>query len=208
MSSICSRPSSKKSLNVSNNYNFQRVAIIMYNFGLILTVYIMLFGLSMIHNLLILIPLFFASLHPFHVSVCDIEFRRDSKSVQVSQRIFLDDLEQTLSKKFKINMIIDDITKIEYRDSLIQVYLFENLNITFDGKEKKRTYIGNEVEEDAMWCYIEYSGVKKINLVDVRSTVLLETFDDQGNIIHFKYGEFEKSIKLDKTKTSSTISLE
>ena len=104
-------------------------------------------------------------------------------------------------------MIIDDITKIEYRDSLIQVYLFENLNITFDGKEKKRTYIGNEVEEDAMWCYIEYSGVKKINSVEVRSTVLLETFDDQGNIIHFKHEEFEKSIKLDKTKTRSTISL-
>ena len=179
----------------------------MYNFGLILTVYIMLSSFSMIHNLLILIPLFFTSLHPFHVSVCDIEFKKDSKSVQVSQRIFLDDLEQTLSKKFKINMIIDDITKIEYRDSLIQVYLFENLNITFDGKEKKRVYIGNEVEEDAMWCYIEYSGVKKFNSVEVRSTVLLETFDDQGNIIHFKHENFEKSIKLDKTKTRSTISL-
>ncbi|RLD24090.1 MAG: hypothetical protein DRI71_03585 [Bacteroidetes bacterium] len=162
----------------------------------------------MIHNLLVLIPLFFTQLHPFHVSVCDIEFKKDSKSVQVSQRIFLDDLEQALSKKFKINMIIDDENTMAYRDSLIQVYLLESLSITFDSKEKKRVYIGNEVEEDAMWCYLEYHGVKKISSIEVRSTVLLETFNDQANIIHFKYGEFEKSIKLDQSKIRSIISID
>lgn len=162
----------------------------------------------MIHNLLVLIPLLFTQLHPFHVSVCDIEFRKESKSVQVSQRIFLDDLEQALSKKFGINMIIDNESTATFRDSLIQVYLLENLNITFDGKEKKRVYVGNEFEEDAMWCYLEYSGINKFNSIAVKSTVLLETFDDQANIIHFKYEEFEKSIKLDRTKTRSTISLD
>jgi len=128
--------------------------------------------------------------------------------VQVSQRIFLDDLEQALSKKFKINMIIDDENTMAYRDSLIQVYLLESLSITFDSKEKKRVYIGNEVEEDAMWCYLEYHGVKKISSIEVRSTVLLETFNDQANIIHFKYGEFEKSIKLDQSKIRSIISID
>lgn len=167
----------------------------------------MLSGLAMIHNLLILIPFFFTSLHPFHVSVCDIEFSPDSHSVQVSQRIFLDDLEQGLSKRFNINLIIDDQSTLAYRDSLIQVYLFEKLNMTFDGKEKKRVYVGNEVEEDAMWCYIEYSGIKKLNSIEIRSTVLLETFDDQGNIFHIKVNDFEKSIKLDKSNTRSTISL-
>jgi hypothetical protein len=180
----------------------------MYNFGLILTVYIMLYSLSMIHNLLLLIPLFFTQLHPFHVSVCDIEFKRESKSVQVSQRIFLDDLEQALSKTFSINLIIDDENTIEFRDSLIQVYVLEHLDMTFDGSEKKRAYVGNEVEEDAMWCYIEYSGIKKFSTLEIRSTVLLKAFDDQDNIIHLKHGDFEKSIKLDKTNTRSTIIIE
>jgi hypothetical protein len=180
----------------------------MYNFGLILTVYIMLYSLSMIHNLLLLIPLFFTQLHPFHVSVCDIEFKRESKSVQVSQRIFLDDLEQALSKTFSVNLIIDDENTIEFRDSLIQVYVLEHLDMTFDGSEKKRAYVGNEVEEDAMWCYIEYSGIKKFSTLEIRSTVLLKAFDDQDNIIHLKHGDFEKSIKLDKTNTRSTIIIE
>lgn len=162
----------------------------------------------MIHNFIVLTSLLFTQLHPFHVSVCDVEFKKESKSVQVSQRIFLDDLEQAINKKFNVNMIIDDENTFDYRDSLIQVYVLENLHMTFDGNEKKRAYIGNEVEEDAMWCYIEYSGVKKMSSLEVRSTILLDTFDDQGNIIHFKHSEFEKSIKLDKTNISSTILIE
>ncbi len=140
--------------------------------------------------------------HPFHVSVCDIEFKEEDKTLQVSQRVFLDDLEQALNKRFGINLDIANPATVTFRDSLIQVYMFENLHITVDGKEKKRTYIGNEVEEDGMWCYIEYAGVKKFKSFVVTSTVLLEIFTDQANIIHYKNGEYERSTKLDINKKS------
>ena len=146
-------------------------------------------------------------LHPFHVSVCDIEYNEEARSIQVSQRVFLDDLEQALNKRFGINLDIANPATVTYRDSLIQVYMFENLHITVDGKEKKRAYIGNEVEEDGMWCYIEYAGVKKFKSFVVTSTVLLEIFTDQANIIHYKYGDYERSTKLDFNKKSVTFSL-
>ena len=133
----------------------------------------------------LVIALFFSSVHPFHVSVCDVDFNTETKSIQISQRIFLDDFEKALNEKFEINLIIDDESTKEFRDSLIQVYLFEKLNLIVDGKEKKRVYIGNEIEEDAMWCYIEYRGIKKFEYLEITSKVLLETFDDQANIIHF-----------------------
>ena len=56
-----------------------------------------------------------------------------------------------------------------------------------------------------MWCYIEYKGVKKFKSLELRSTVLTETFDDQANIIHFIYGDYDKSIKLDKLKSTGTF---
>lgn len=153
----------------------------------------------------IVIAWFFSSLHPFHVSVCDVDFDADSKSVQISQRIFLDDFEKALNEKFEISLIIDDESTKDYRDSLIQVYLFENLNVIVDGKEKKRVYIGNEIEDDAMWCYMEYEGIKKYKTLEITSKILLETFDDQANIIHFTYGDYEKSIKLDKLKSTGSF---
>jgi hypothetical protein len=83
--------------------------------------------------------------------------------------------------------------------------LFEKLNLIVDGKEKKRVYIGNEIEDDAMWCYMEYEGIKKYKTLKITSKILLEKFDDQANIIHFTYGDFEKSIKLDKLKSTGSF---
>jgi hypothetical protein len=159
----------------------------------------------MINFLLLISSLFLSLFHPFHVSVCDVEFNEEAKSIQLSQRIFLDDFEQLLNEKYKINLIIDDESTKAYRDSLIQVYLFESISLIIDGKEKKRYYVGNEIEDDAMWCYIEYKGVKKFKSLNIKSTVLLETFEDQANIIHFTYGDYDKSIKLDKLKTTGTF---
>ena len=139
----------------------------------------------MINFLPVVSSLILSLIHPFHVSVCDVEFNEDAKSIQLSQRIFLDDLEQTLNEKYKTHLIIDDEFSRAYRDSLIQVYLFESIHLSVDGKENQRIYIGNEIEDDAMWCYIEYTGVKKFKTLKIKSTVLIETFEDQANIVHF-----------------------
>jgi len=161
----------------------------------------------MINFFLLIISLFNSFFHPFHVSVCDIDFSQTTKSIQVSQRVFIDDLEKVLSEKYKINLIIDDKSQAAVRDSLIKAYMFENLQLLVDGKQKKRVYIGNEIEEDGMWCYIEYEGINKFNSLEVKSTVFLETFKDQANIIHFKYNEYEKSIKLDMNNKTGNFSM-
>ena len=159
----------------------------------------------MINSLPVIISLFSYLIHPFHVSVCDVDFNEEAKSIQLSQRIFLDDLEQTLNEKYRVNLVIDDELSKVYRDSLIKVYLFESLQVSIDGKEKKGIYIGNEIEDEAMWCYIEFKGIKKFKSLKIKSSVLIETFEDQANIIHFTYGDYEKSIKLDKIKTTGTF---
>ena len=45
---------------------------------------------------------FFGSMaiHPFHVSVCEIEFDQKTEALQITQRIFLDDIETWVKKNF------------------------------------------------------------------------------------------------------------
>ena len=58
--------------------------------------------------------------HPFHVSVTDIEHDAESKSIQVSHRIFLDDLEIGLKKYHKIEKLDTYAPESQERlDSLI-----------------------------------------------------------------------------------------
>jgi uncharacterized protein involved in tellurium resistance len=146
-----------------------------------------------------------SALHPFHVSVCDVEINSEAKAVQISQRIFLDDLELTLNNTFGTRLIIDDESTKVARDSLIELYLKDRLIVLIDGKKKTARYLGSEFEQDGIWCYIEIEGVKKVKQVEVTSTILYEEFDDQANIIHFKSGDYEKSVKLDEKNPQVTF---
>jgi hypothetical protein len=147
------------------------------------------------------------ALHPFHVSVCDVVVNSEAKAVQISQRIFLDDLELALNNNYGMRLRIDDETTSARRDSLIDLYLQEHLKVMVDGKAKTGNYLGSEFEEDGIWCYIEIEGVKKVKAVQVKSTILYGEFDDQANIIHFSAGDYEKSVKLDEKNPSVSFTI-
>lgn len=135
-------------------------------------------------------------LHPFHVAVCEVEHDEETKALQVSQRVFLDDLEETLNKVYKVRLDIINPRDIQVRDSLIQHYMLSHLTITIDEKQKKRKYLGHEIEEDALWCYIEYYGVKKMTRLNITNTIFFEMYDDQNTLVHVTYNGIIKSKRL------------
>lgn len=137
--------------------------------------------------------------HPFHVSVTDIEHDAELKSIQVSHRIFLDDLEVGLKKYHKIDKLDTyEPERLERLDSLISLYLKKKVLFVINGKSMAFNYLGSELEGDARWCYYEIEGVAEVNEAEVTNMALMETFDDQQNIVHFKSKGKLKSYKLDK----------
>lgn len=159
------------------------------------------------NSILIVLIYFFNMAHPFHVSVCDVVVNQDTKSIQISQRVFLDDMEQTLNNTYGAKLIIDEESMKQVRDSLIELYLADRIEILIDGKVKEANYLGSEFEEDGIWCYIEIKGVKKLKELEITSSVLLDEFDDQANIIHFSKGDYEKSVKLDAGNPKVTFTI-
>jgi hypothetical protein len=127
-------------------------------------------------------------LHPFHVSVTNVHYKADQKVVQIEQSIFLDDFEEALrsySGNKKLNITEDDQKEIS---TLIQRYIADKFQITVDGRAIPFAFVGNEIELEAnvMWCYWEAEKVKKFDSFKLMNTILVETFSDQENIIHFK----------------------
>lgn len=157
----------------------------------------------------ILIPIitfFISSLfHPFHVSVCEIEHDYKTKALQISQRVFLDDLEETLNYVYGIQIDIVNPENKHFRDSLIQDYILTHLIITVNGKQHKRSYIGHEIEKDVLWSYIEYYGIKKLKNLSITNTVFFELYDDQNTIVHMKYKGVTKSKRLTQTKPTESF---
>lgn len=159
----------------------------------------------LISSITFLIGSFF---HPFHVSVCEIEHDAKTKAVQVSQRVFLDDLEETLNHVYNIRIDIVNPEHRHYRDSLVKDYLLKHLKITINGKEHKRTYLGHEIEKDVLWSYIEYYGIKKMNKLSITNTIFFELYDDQNTLVHVEHKGVTKSKRLTQLKPSEIFEFE
>ena len=80
-----------------------------------------------------LLPFFLAVLlssfawHKFYVSVTQIDFVPNKKRVEITSRIFIDDLEKALERKFKKKFYLTTSNEIENADVLIQEYLKEKI---------------------------------------------------------------------------------
>ena len=144
--------------------------------------------------------IFQSLIHPFHVSVSDIKYKEDKKAIQISMRIFLDDLELALQAYSGNDKL--DITKAENWDFIkanLKPYILERLKLwDAKGRAYEMSWIGAEIEDDVMWCYIEIEKVKKLQQVKVQNNVLHEVWGDQENLVHFRAFDDVQSARLYK----------
>src|SRR5687767_3929110 len=103
---------------------------------------------------------FVLSLHPIHVSIAEIDHNQEAKALQITLRIFIDDLE--LSIRNKINSPELDLLNpggAKTTDQLVKDYLTGVLKLKVDKKAVQTNYLGHEIEGPAMICYIEVGNI-------------------------------------------------
>lgn len=146
----------------------------------------------------LVLVLFQSIFHPFHVSVSEIKYKEDKKTIQISIRIFLDDLELALrayTKDEKLNIVSKE--SWGFINENLEKYLLERMKLWDEkGRAYELNYIGAEIEEDVMWCYIEIVKVKRLKQVKVWNAILHEVWDDQENLVHFRAFDDVQSARL------------
>ena len=137
------------------------------------------------------------NLHPIHLSVTEANYSEKDKTFQITSRIFIDDLElsvRALKKENELNLLEPD--KGRKTDDLVSEYLARHLKVKIDGKPVALNYLGSEVEDVALICYIESPVVKKFKTIEVSNDVIQETHADQSNLVHVTYRGQIKSARL------------
>ena len=139
------------------------------------------------------------TVHPLHVSITDIVFDEKEKELEIVMRIFIDDLELSIRNKNK-NPELNLLTPIggQTTDALVGDYLKEHLKISLDGKTQATKFLGSEIDDLALVCYVQVSGVKKWANIEVKNDVIMETHDDQSNLVHVTVNGKVLSMRLTK----------
>lgn len=149
---------------------------------------------------------FAAWLHPLHLSVSDIHYKPENETLEITQRLFADDLEDALREFSGEKVDVFNPRDPDHLKKIIGEYVEQNFDLSLNEQPLSLNYLGYEREEDAIWVYLEATQVPDFNSLSARNTVFFEMFDDQMNLINVKKDGRIRSLKLSPEQEQGRLS--
>jgi hypothetical protein len=147
-------------------------------------------------NILILfVFITFGFTHKFYVSVSRIKHIESNNSLQITSKIFIDDIQALFNLKhprLNLNTDSENITI----DIILKNYFNDVFKIRKGSNYLKYNFLGKEYIDDMIVCYIELPNIMKNDTLIIQNTILIELFDSQKNILHVEGKIKNKSFLL------------
>lgn len=145
------------------------------------------------------------AIHKFYVSVTQIDFVPKKQRIEITSRIFIDDFEKALKKKYSKDFYLSTKKEIPEANEYIQKYLEEKFKITVNRRQVKVVFLTKEIEDDVLICYLKVNFSEKITTFEIFNSVLTEIFNDQKNIVHTDINGNKKSVLLTYSERSELL---
>lgn len=150
-------------------------------------------------------PLFAFTAHKYYLSLTQIEFSKESESLQVIINVFMDDIETALNKDYNIDLQLTTKDELKNNDEYFETYLNEKLNFTVNKEKVEFNFIGKEYEGDLVYFYLEIEHVKNPTSLELENKILLKHFDEQQNVVKMKVGKKRRSQILNKENDKALL---
>ncbi|HEV2863560.1 MAG TPA: DUF6702 family protein [Pyrinomonadaceae bacterium] len=126
-----------------------------------------------------------ARAHKFYASLAQVEYNAETGTVEVSLRVFADDLELALTRRAGREV---KLGRTKDSDRLVAEYLREKFELkNRAGETKELRLVGVEVEREEAWLYFEAEMPEGLAGARLRDHVLFELFAKQVNVVDFKW---------------------
>lgn len=145
------------------------------------------------------------NVHKFYVSVTKVEHNAEAETLQIITKIFIDDIEDVLNERYDTNTFLGTKKETARDRELLKEYILKKLKVEVNGQQVVLNYLGIDYETDIVKSYIEITNVKECTTIGVENTVLMEKFEEQQNIIHFKVADKKRSMVLEKENPNGLL---
>jgi predicted transcriptional regulator len=133
--------------------------------------------------------------HDFHASLADIQYNPRSKKLEVTLRVFTDDLENDLAKMYPGKTFVMDFSAQDKAlDTEIKRYLEKHFFIV--GADKSLLdFVGREHDAEGTTLYFEMTMPKATEgqKMQMQNSIMLDLFDDQSNIVNIQWQDKKKT---------------
>jgi len=151
------------------------------------------------------VPVPATAAHVFYVSIARVKWNVDDARLDISVRIFTDDLEEAIVAKGGPRLRLWTDQAHADRDRHVSAYLDSRLAFRVNGVDRQLTYAGMEDALDATACLVQIKGVGRVETIEVENRILIEMFDTQANVMRFEIGGEKKYVNLSKKTVTGTV---
>ena len=152
-------------------------------------------------------PLDVYAYHPFYVSVTEMSLNSKTRSLEISCKMFAEDIEDVLKQNYKTAVDLSNDKMQEQNNKLMNDYILHHFSINIDSKPTALKFVGFEKENESIYCYLEIVNVTGIQKMTVNNTILQDYKQEQINIMHVIVNGKRKSTKLDYPSNQATFTL-
>lgn len=151
----------------------------------------------------------FATAHKFYVSVTNINYSEEDDALQITSRIFIDDLENVLEERYGVTLNLATEDEAAIANEYIEKYFRQKFALYLDDEVVNYEFLGKKYDIDVAVCYLELPkvGLNNLETLTIQNEILTDLFDEQKNIVHVKWKGKKKSFVLIKSDTKGMLNL-
>ena len=136
------------------------------------------------------------NVHKFYVAIHQINHVKEKKMLQITSRIFIDDINEALEKKYKQKCYLASEKETSDHIELFKKYISEKFIIKVNGQTKSIEFLSKETEDNVIICYLRIKDIVKISSLEVENSMIMENHAEQQNIIQTNFNGNKRNLLL------------
>lgn len=145
------------------------------------------------------------AVHKFYMAIYQINYAPEKKMLQITARIFVDDLNKAIEKKYNKKTFLGSAKESIESQELLKKYLSENFIIHVNGQTTAMNFLSKEMDGDVLVCYLSVKNIQKIKTIEIYNSLLVEYFGEQQNIVHVTAFNIKKSFLFTESSTKQVL---
>ena len=138
------------------------------------------------------------STHKFYLSNTTIEFNAETRVLEITSKIFTDDLEHAIEAQcYRYNSLYPQTPEVF---ELVKKYIGDKISLQVGGRNVVLNFLGYSVDNDMTTLFIEGNYFEPYQVI-INNTILLELYADQQNIVEVRWYGQSKREYFTKDKT-------
>lgn len=130
----------------------------------------------------------------FHSSMTKVDYNPANGVLRFTTKMNTADLQKALNVEAKNSNF----------SNVVRKYVDQNFSASVNGSPLRLTFTGGQEIGESMRVYFEASGVKNIQTITIRNSILLNDFPNQMNIVNVDYKGQQRTMTLRRGRESDT----